>query len=122
MKSEFILPIAPLVSVPSENENVRILRGVLNIFGDDGKGWCHGQLDNGHGQHCAWGALDISMGFKTNSGRSHDSAPHNLMERAARELGFDGIPHMSNSGFPNARRMVERAITLAQAESGGVRT
>lgn len=102
------------VSKPAENETQRQLRGILEYWGPNGERHCCMAVDGE--KRCAVRAYEHLYG---EYGAGCSDAIY-LMNRAAREMGFGSelvaltpVAQCSDSGFPNARKMVLRAIELA---------
>ncbi len=114
MKTAFPLtPSVPLVSEPTLNETQRQLRGILEYWGPNGeKHVSNGSLHQDGGR-CAVNALAVVVGKKSVFDLQYNEA-WRMMDTAADEMGFSCSAMCSDSGFDNARKMVRRAIELAQ--------
>lgn len=97
------------------NETQRQLQAILDYWGPNGERWCAGALENDAGQRCAMGQLNyVCYGSTLSRGCPGNESALSAMQRAAHDIiGFSSVVFANNSGFPNARAMVLRAIELA---------
>lgn len=112
---KFVVVVPEAFSPKPMNDVQRRLQAILDYWGPNGEMWCASYSD-GRGRYCAVGVVQYLD--DTPETRCDKNPPWFLaLERAAVEMGFDTdtpVPNCSDSGFANARKMVLRAIELAE--------
>lgn len=114
---------APELVAPVENETQRHLRAILDFWGQSGELHVTHIREEGT-RRCVLGQLGFVMNVSIWADADCMSGPAlDALNSAAIGLGFPETGHncpcvdCNNDGFPNARKMVLRAIELAGTQA-----
>ena len=107
---KFVVVVPEAFSPKPMNETQRRLQAILDYWGPEGERWtdvCGGGDDGG--KRCAvyaYSAANKKWVFTERDGH--------FLTLAAKDMGFNVVARCSDSSFANARKMVLRAIELAE--------